>query len=76
MTTAMNHVADSEWLPCHIAATETPMTEQTSQKVSLELDSETANQLDTLGETWGIRDRGDVIKRLLKDLLEDIQLGK
>jgi len=52
------------------------MTEQTSQKVSLELDSETANQLDALGETWGIRDRGDVIKRLLKDLLEDIQLGK
>ena len=44
-------------------------------KTVLELDEETATLLESLGQTWGMRDNGEVIKRLLKELLEDIPLG-
>ena len=44
--------------------------------VSIEVDEETATLLESLGQTWGMRDKGEVIKRLLKELLEDIPLGQ
>ena len=47
-----------------------------NQKNLLELDEETATLLESLGQTWGMRDKGEVIKRLLKELLEDIPLGQ
>ena len=52
------------------------MTDQSNAKVLLELDKETATLLESLGESWGMRDKGEVIKRLLKELLEDIPLGQ
>ena len=42
---------------------------------TIELDEETTTLLESLGQTWGIRDKGEVIRRLLKELLEDIPLG-
>ena len=51
------------------------MSEEPKNTVSLELDEETATLLESLGQTWGMRDKGEVIKRLLKELLEDIPLG-
>ena len=42
---------------------------------TIELDEETATLLESLGQTWGIRDKGEVIRRLLKELLEDIPLA-
>ena len=51
------------------------MTDKSNEKVSLELDEETATLLESLGQTWGMKDKGEVIKRLLKELLEEIPLG-
>ena len=52
------------------------MSDEAKKTVSLELDEETATLLESLGQTWGMRDKGEVIKRLLKELLEDIPLGQ
>ena len=51
------------------------MSNDAKNTVSLEVDQETATLLESLGQTWGMRDKGEVIKRLLKELLEDIPLG-
>ena len=48
--------------------------EGSSRRISLDLPTQHINHIDQLRKEWGLRARGDVLKRILEEIFPDIIL--